>query len=112
MGIEVVKTATYPHVRFRVLNPVPVTQQNYSAYSDLNENYLAVMNLHDGVDLYSVPNMQLIKTYSHGNANTAIFKVSFVNKGRLVSGGRDGFARMYDVRSGQLVQKLEHDSGM
>jgi len=99
-------------VRFHALNPVPVTQQNYSAYSDLNENYLAVTNLHDGVDLYSVPNMQLIKTYSHGNANTAIFKVSFVNKGWLVSGGQDGFAQMYDVRSGQLVQKLEHDSGM
>ena len=112
MGIEVVKTATYLHVHFHVLNPVPVTQQNYSAHSDLNENYLAVTNLHNGVDLYSVPNMQLIKTYLHGNANTPIFKVSFVNKGWLVSGGQDGFARMYDVRSAQLVKKLEHDSGM
>jgi len=112
MGIEVVKTATYPHVRFCVLNSVPVTQQHYSASSNLNDNYLVVMNLHDGVDLYSVPSMQLIKTYSHGNANIAIFKVSFVDKGWLVSGGQDGFARMYDVRSGQLLQKLEHDSGM
>jgi len=68
------------------------------------------MNLHDGVDLYSVPSMQLIKTYSHGNANVSIFKVSFVGKGWLVSGGLDGFARMYDVRSGQILQRLEHDS--
>src|SRR5882724_7704838 len=112
MGIEMVKTATYPHVHSRVLHSVPVTQQHYSAYSDLNENYLAVTNLHDGVDLYSLPSMQLIRTYSHGNANTAIFKVSFVNKGWLVSGGQDGFARMYDVRSGQLLQKLKHDSSM
>ena len=112
MDIEVVKTATYPHVRLCVLNSVPVTQHHYSASSDLNEDYLAVMNLHDGVDLYSVPSMQLIKTYSHSNANISIFKVSFVDKAWLVSGGQDGFARMYDVRSGQLLQKLEHDSGI
>ena len=86
-----------------------VTKQYYSAYTDLNKNYLAVTNLHDGVDLYSVSSMQLIKTYSHGNANTAIFKVSFVNKSWLVSGGLDGVACLYDVQSGQLVQKLEHD---
>jgi hypothetical protein len=29
-----------------------------------------------------------------------------------VSGGQDGFAQMYDVQSGQLLQKLEHDSSM
>jgi len=109
MDIEVVKTATYPHVSFRILNFTPVTKQYYSAYTDLNENYLAVTKLHDSVDLYSVLSMQLIKTYSHGNANTAIFKVSFVNKSWLVSGGLDGAARLYDVRNGQLVQKLEHD---
>ena len=86
-----------------------MTKQYYSAYTDLNKNYLAVTNLHDGVDLYSVSSMQLIKTYLHGNANTAIFKLSFVNKSWLVSGGLDGVARLYDVRSGQLVQKLEHD---
>jgi WD40 repeat protein len=56
--------------------------------------------------------MQLVKTYSHGNANTAIFKVSFVDQSWLVSGGQDGFARLYDVNTGQLVEKLEHDSGM
>lgn len=66
--------------------------------------------MHDGIDLYNLPNMQLIKTYSHGNANIAIFKVSFVDRSWLVSGGQDGFARLYNVQSGQLIQKLEHDS--
>jgi WD40 repeat protein len=56
--------------------------------------------------------MQLIKTYSHCYANTAIFKVSFIDKHWLVSGGQDGFAHLYDVQSGQLTQKLEHDAGM
>jgi WD40 repeat protein len=83
-----------------------------SAHADLNENFMAVMNLDDGVDLYSVPTMQLIKTYSHGNVNNAIFKVSFVDKSWLVSGGQDGFARLYDWQSGQFLQRLEHSSGM
>lgn len=82
----------------------------YSAHTDLKDNHLLVANLHDGVDLYSVPNMQLIKTYSHGNANNAIFKVSFVDRSWLVSGGQDGFARLYHSQSGQLLQKLEHGS--
>jgi WD40 repeat protein len=112
MDIEVVKTATYPHVRFCILNSVLVTQQHYSGSSDLHKNHLAVMNLHNGINLYSVPSMQLIKTYSHGNANAAIFKVSFVDKGWLVSGGLDGFAQMYDVQNGQILQRLEHDSGI
>jgi WD40 repeat protein len=73
---------------------------------------LAIANLHDGVDLYSIPNMQLIKTYSHGNTNNAIFKVSFVDTNWLVSGGQDGFARLFDVQSGQFLQKMEHGSGM
>lgn len=81
------------------------------AYADLNKNYLAITNLHDGIDLYSVPSMQLIKTYPHGNANTTILKVSFVDRSWLVSGGQDGYARLYDVKSGQLIQKLEHGSG-
>jgi hypothetical protein len=75
------------------------------------ENFLAIANLHDGVDLYSFPDMHLIKTYSHGNMNDAIFKVSLMDKHWLVSGGQDGSARLYDVQSGQLLQKLEHGSG-
>jgi len=56
--------------------------------------------------------MQLIKMYLHRYTDTAIFKVSFVDNSWLVSGGQDGFARLYDMRSGQLTQKLEHDAGM
>ena len=112
MDIEVVKAAPYPHVSFGGLNSIPSVKQHYRAYSDLHENHLAVTNLHDGVDLYSVPSMQLIKTYSHDYAGVAIFKVSFVDQSWLVSGGQHGFAHVYDIYTGQLVQKLEHNSGM
>jgi WD40 repeat protein len=51
-------------------------------------------------------------SYSHGNVNNAIFKVSFVDNSWLVSGGQDGFARLYDWQSGQFLQRLEHSSGI
>jgi hypothetical protein len=57
---------------------------------------LAVTNLHDGVDLYKVPSMQLIKTCLDSNMNNIIFGVSFVDKSWLLSGGQDGFAHLYD----------------
>jgi hypothetical protein len=74
-------------------------------------NFLAITNLHDGVDLCSFPNMHLMKTYAHNDMNDAIFKVSLMDRHWLVSGGQDGSAHLYDVRPGQLFQKLEHSSG-
>jgi len=56
--------------------------------------------------------MQLIKTYSHGNVNNTLFRVSIVDRSWLVSGGQDGFAHLYDLQSGQFLQKLEHSSGV
>jgi WD40 repeat protein len=112
MDVEMVKANSYPHVSFHVLNFVCLANQQYSAHADVKENLLAINNLHNGIDLYSIPNMQLIKTYSHSNANNAIFKVSFVDRDWLVSGGHNGFACLYDVQSGQFLQKLEHGSGM
>jgi hypothetical protein len=71
---------------------------------------LAVTNLHDGVDLYRVPNMQLVKTYSYGSEINFIFKVSIIDKW-LLCGGQDGFGRLYNLQSGEMLQKLEHNSG-
>ena len=82
-----------------------------SAHADLKENCLAIANLDDGLDVYSLPNMHLMKSYSHGNTNDMIFKVAFIANGQLVSGGKGGCARVYDVQSGQIVQLLEHDKG-
>jgi len=83
-----------------------------NAHADPQKNCLAVTNLHDRVDLYRVPNMQLIRTYSHGNENNFMFKVYIINKRRLISGGQDGVTRLYDLKSGQLLQKLQHGSGL
>ena len=52
--------------------------------------------------------MQLMKTFKHGSTNDHIFKVAFIEGTQLVSGGQDGSARLYNCRSGLLVEKLAH----
>ena len=82
-----------------------------SGHADLQEKYLVISNLDDGLDGYSIPNMQLMKTYSHGNINDMILRVTFVANGQLVSRGKGGYAQIYDVQSSQLLQMLEHCKG-
>ena len=72
---------------------------------------VAVSNLDNGLDIYSLANVQLMKNCPHGNTNDRIFKVAFVANDQLVSGGKGGCARVYDVQSGQLLQMLEHNKG-
>jgi hypothetical protein len=87
VGVEMVKANSYPHVNFHGLNLAYSANQQCSAHVDVKENLLAINNLHDGIDLYNVPNMQLIKAYLHDTTNNAICKVSFVNRDWLVLGG-------------------------
>lgn len=83
----------------------------YSAHSDLKDNYLAVANLHNGVDLYLLPTMSLVKTYSHGSIDTVLYQVAFADKDWVVSGSEEGHARIYERSSGVLQQRLDHCEG-
>ena len=69
-----------------------------------------VANLQDGVDLYSIPNMQLLNSFKHSSMNDHISKVALINGTQLVSGGQDGAAHLFDCQSGLLVTKLDHSS--
>jgi WD40 repeat protein len=89
----------------------PTTLTTISGHSDLKDKYLAVTNLHSGIDVYTIPTMQLVKSCSHNILRNYILQVSFVDNGWLVSGGDDGFARLYDLRSGQFLEKLDHSHG-
>ena len=112
MDTEVVQADSYPHVHISHIPCLTFSDTKlYSAHADLKENCLAIANLDDGLDLYSLPSMQLMKSYSHGTTNDKIFKVAFVANGQLVSGGQGGCARVYDVLSGQLLEMLEHSDG-
>jgi hypothetical protein len=83
----------------------------FSAHSALKDNYLAVTNLHNGVDIYSLPAMQLVKSCSHGGGDTALYQVVFAHERWVVSGSQDGHARIYDQTSGVILQNLDHCEG-
>ena len=83
----------------------------YSAHSDRKENYLAVANLHNGVDIYILPTMQLVKTYNHGSVDTALYQVVFAGKDWVISGSEEGHTRVYERSSGVLQQRLDHCEG-
>ena len=107
-----VQADPYPYVHiFHMLCLIFHDVGPCSAHADLQENCLVIVNLDDGLDLYSLPNMQLMKSYSHGTTNDKIFNVAFVANGQIVSGGQGGCTRVYDVSSGQLLQMLEHSNG-
>lgn len=72
--------------------------------------YLFVTNLIDGVDQYRFPSLEKVQSFPHAIETNHPLQVSTVNQGALiVCGGDNGFARVYDRRTGQLVQRLQHD---
>ena len=68
-------------------------------------------NLHNGVDIYILPTMQLVKTYNHRSANTTLYQVVFANKDWVISRSEEGYARIYERSSGVLLQELDHSQG-
>ena len=82
----------------------------FRAHADLQELCFAVANLQDGVDMYSIPNMQLLNSFKHSSMNDHVFKVALIDGTRLVSGGQDDAAHLFDCWRGSLVTKLDHSS--
>ena len=88
-----VQADSHPHVHISHILCLTFSDTKlYSAHADLKDNCLAIVNLDDGLDLYSLPGMQLMKSYSHGTTNNKIFKVAFIANGQLVSRGKGGCA--------------------
>ena len=83
----------------------------YSAHSDRRENYLTIANLHNGINIYILPTMQLVKMYTHGSVDTMPHQVVFTEKDWVISGSEDGHACIYERSSGVLRQKLDHCQG-
>ena len=59
----------------------------FRAHADLHKSCFVVTNSHSGVDLYSIPNIQLLNSFKHGYMNDHIFKVTLINRTLLDSGG-------------------------
>ncbi len=69
-----------------------------------------VSNLVNGVDQYRFPSLEKIQSFPHAIDTNYPLQVSTVARGSLVvCGGDNGFARVFDRRTGQLIQRLEHE---
>ncbi len=72
--------------------------------------YLFVTNLVNGIDQYRFPSLEKVQSFPHVIENNHPLQISTIAKGSLiVCGGDNGFARMFSRRTGQLIQRLEHE---
>ena len=82
-----------------------------SGYASLNRDgkLLLVSNLKDGVDKYLFPNMEKVQTFTHPIDTNCILQTRALPSWNLiVVGGDDGFARVFNRISGQLVSEIHH----
>ncbi|OBZ70602.1 hypothetical protein A0H81_09014, partial [Grifola frondosa] len=75
-----------------------------------DETSLIVSNLLDGLDHYSFPSLERVQTFPYPiSQNYPMQVVTTGSRSRwIVSGGDDGFARVYDRRNGHLIASLTH----
>ncbi|KAH9009205.1 hypothetical protein EDB83DRAFT_2179998, partial [Lactarius deliciosus] len=72
---------------------------------------LLVSNLKDGIDEYRFPSMEKVQTFTHPIEKNCILQTKVLPLWNLiVAGGDDGFARVFNRISGQLVCEIHHGS--
>lgn len=80
-----------------------------------NEKILAVTNLYDGIDWYSLNSNHFMDasyqyTTTHPIPENVILPITFVHGNNAVlSGTSDGCARITTVKDWALTEKLRHD---
>ncbi|KLO04592.1 WD40 repeat-like protein, partial [Schizopora paradoxa] len=81
----------------------------FSTLCGSNGVTMFISNLVDGIDEYRLPDLEKIKAFPHAiKSNFPLRVVTAFREGWLVSGGDSGFARLFDRRTGRLLQLLEH----
>ncbi|KZT01104.1 WD40 repeat-like protein, partial [Laetiporus sulphureus 93-53] len=75
-----------------------------------DEQSLFISNLLSGVDQYRLPSMKQTRSYSYPILHNYMMQVSLFDN-KVVMGRDDGFARVFDIRTGQLTQMLDHSHG-
>ena len=70
---------------------------------------LLVSNLKDGVDEYQFPSLVKVQTFTHPIERNCILQTKMLPSWNLVVvGGDNGFARVFNRISGQLVSEIHH----
>ncbi len=80
-----------------------------SSYTSLNHDgkLLLVSNLKDGIDKFQFLSLEKVQTFTHPIEMNCILQTRSLPSGNLiVTGGDNGFARVFNRISGQLVGQL------
>jgi len=83
----------------------------HSGYASLNRDgkLLLVSNLKDGINEYQFPSMEKVQTFTHPIYTNCILQTRALPSWNLiVAGGDDGFTRVFNRISGQLVSEIRH----
>lgn len=106
-----VQKAEQPDVWFSL--PVGFVTSSHigSGYASLNKDgkFLMVSNLKDGVDEYQFPSLEKVQSFKHPIVTNCILQTKPLPSWNLVvTGGDNGFARVFNRISGQLVAEIRH----
>lgn len=83
-----------------------------SGDATLEQDHFVTTNLVDGIDRYSLSQMQLLRHYRQDVKVNVPLQVRLVNDGSwVVVGGDDSCAYVYKLQTGLLVQTLKHADG-
>ena len=86
----------------------------HSGYATLSadERLLFTSNLKDGIDTYSIPPIQHIRSLPHSiHRNVPLTLYSALDGALMLAGSDDGSPRVFDQRIGSLAQSLPHGHG-
>lgn len=110
VGEEVVEKVEHSDVRLPVVSfdLFSLTNSGYAAPNH-DGKLLLVSNLKDGIDEYHFPSMEKVQTFTHPIETNCILQTRTLSSWNLiVTGGDDGFARVFNRISGQLVSEIQH----
>ncbi|RDB29242.1 Vegetative incompatibility protein HET-E-1 [Hypsizygus marmoreus] len=83
-----------------------------NAALSVDERTLIVSNLKDGIDTYSLPPRQPLRSFRHSiSCNVPLSVCSTLDGALILAGSDDGYPRIYDQRLGTLSQTLPHSQG-
>jgi len=84
----------------------------YSGHAALDGQTFVVSNLANGLDLYTIPTMERMKTLEYTIIRNFPMQVAIVPQMNwVVCGGDDGFVQIYHLRMGQILAQLAHGEG-